>query len=1573
MRPIQRITAAIAAALCAAGDLSAQIPEVDPRHVLATPLPGIERIADGDLDGDGDRDIAATDGASVVWFESNCDTDPGFTVRHTVAAGLGGGGGLTLADLDGDGDRDILAGTRPGAQNVVWFENRGGVPPVFLERVLGQLPPSVLTSTINAVTTADLDGDADLDVIAGFSVNPGAPSGHVSWYRNNGGSPPSFTRFSVNSPTNMLAEITGVTSGDFDGDGDIDLAATSVSPAFPAVPDALFRWVNSGGPTPGFAPSLISDTVTGPAAVRAGLLNGDSLPELAVAETGSGRVSLYLNPPASPGQFVFAGSQPVAGAADLEISRLVGTSARDVLIAGASSLIVLENTGGPGAGGFVPRAIPLLDGPAFGISAGDLDGDGDSDPITAHPASGAVRWYERVAPVVNQTTLQQFSSLNAAAASAGSGDILTTPPEHLAGPVAISLPPISLTLDTPAGINLDPRASLGVPGDLELLVPPGDVISLRGSVTLGPAGSITALGGGTLTLAGSVVIPQGTGVTALGPLRVDLPPTLNVEELDGQFAAVPPGLLDNPRGARAFALASGAGVAALSSEPGGGGLGQPGSLAVYTRMAGMPGAWAGAPVDSALFGTHRSLAVGDLDRDGDDDLITVFVPAVGTPVLRLHHSDGSLPPVFTSSSGGPWTATGPIIGADINRDGLIDLVTASGYGLSLGNGLGFQFISFPATAGARGLGVAVADFDGDGTPDIAAHVAVTDAFGDDTGYRVVIHATGAGDMPGFTPTVLDSVDFGCPGGCYPQLNTDTSALNTLLAADLDHDGDPDLLISEDAGVSLFENISGPGSMVQTLSVAEFVWSALDAIDADGDGDLDVAVATPGKSRVALLRTVSSDPLILKTETLLAPFERASGIAVADFNGDDRDDLAVVGSAFDRVSVITRNTPGEVTAIGPGVSLDSPDGIEIAGGTLRLVSDATLVGAPSVVILPGGAVVGDGSVAGDLFNAGLLAPMAKIIVLGEYSQFAPNDSRRTGSLHIGLPTPGTPHELNVQGDALLAGNLVVTAPPGTVLPDFGPPIRVVLSLGIDEVFDRFERASLPNVLVQSGMTLVPGSLDVAYDPTPGDSSVDLGGRGVGMPDLNGDEFEAIARPADAVVADLIGSPLGGPDGIDDLVVAYPTVPGGPSGGVALFLGEDLAGICRFRPLALYVGQFADSPIAVEAGDYDGDGLPEVAFANRGDQFVSNRVHLLRASSAAQQPLTDLPVDAVPLTGDRAVSDLETVTLGQGLLRGPAKQSIVIVSQTATVGVATVATYDEVQGDWDLCDIDVCDDPDSVDSIDPDGALLTLGEGFVSTSMDEDKIVVASNTGVIADLFPVETFATGSDPGEVRAEDLNNDGFTDIAVINVTSGTVSVFENVASLAGPGGRSFSLRLDLSLRAESTDPDPLPGSIALADLDDDGDLDIAVVSTDGSGARAVRELRNLFTETGSFAFSTVENLDVQPLGIPVLVREADADLPGAMMLSDDLVVLIDGSSGGPRGGSPWVRGPQPPGHVLFCSSVAPCLADVNGDGMLTPADFSSWIQAYNGGTSACDQNGDGQCTPADFSAWIQNYNAGC
>lgn len=63
-----------------------------------------------------------------------------------------------------------------------------------------------------------------------------------------------------------------------------------------------------------------------------------------------------------------------------------------------------------------------------------------------------------------------------------------------------------------------------------------------------------------------------------------------------------------------------------------------------------------------------------------------------------------------------------------------------------------------------------------------------------------------------------------------------------------------------------------------------------------------------------------------------------------------------------------------------------------------------------------------------------------------------------------------------------------------------------------------------------------------------------------------------------------------------------------------------------------------------------------------------------------------------------------------------------------------------------------------------------------------------------------------------------------------------------------------------------------------------------------------------------------------------------------------------------------------FYDPDAQPCKADTNFDGILSAADFSAWIQAYNFGlVFIADQNADGLVTPADFSAWITNFNVGC
>ena len=66
------------------------------------------------------------------------------------------------------------------------------------------------------------------------------------------------------------------------------------------------------------------------------------------------------------------------------------------------------------------------------------------------------------------------------------------------------------------------------------------------------------------------------------------------------------------------------------------------------------------------------------------------------------------------------------------------------------------------------------------------------------------------------------------------------------------------------------------------------------------------------------------------------------------------------------------------------------------------------------------------------------------------------------------------------------------------------------------------------------------------------------------------------------------------------------------------------------------------------------------------------------------------------------------------------------------------------------------------------------------------------------------------------------------------------------------------------------------------------------------------------------------------------------------------------------------------FTVNLGGCPADVNNDGMASPADFTAWLSCFNDPGSApfCDRadvNGSGTIDPADFTAWLAAFNDGC
>jgi hypothetical protein len=158
-------------------------PENDPFVVRVAPARSYDwRPTFADLDRDGDFDLfVGTRDGSILFFENRgTKQKPQFHASsRTGPFGLRGAGelvSLAFGDLDGDGDLDALAGNAAG--ELRFLENRGNAwRPKFTLTAPGTLDLPAIGPDAT-VALADLDGDGDLDCLAGSA------DGHFRYFEN---------------------------------------------------------------------------------------------------------------------------------------------------------------------------------------------------------------------------------------------------------------------------------------------------------------------------------------------------------------------------------------------------------------------------------------------------------------------------------------------------------------------------------------------------------------------------------------------------------------------------------------------------------------------------------------------------------------------------------------------------------------------------------------------------------------------------------------------------------------------------------------------------------------------------------------------------------------------------------------------------------------------------------------------------------------------------------------------------------------------------------------------------------------------------------------------------------------------------------------------------------------------------------------------------------------------------------------------------------------------------------------------------------------------------------------------
>jgi hypothetical protein len=170
----------------------------------------------GDIDDDGDTDIAAVSSSGEVVV---CYHDGNVPVQwntQTLNSSFGGGKTIRLFDLDRDGDDDLV-GTAADDNLITWWENQGGSPVIWAEHPI--VTGFVGSSGIDII---DFNGDGSPDIIGAAWK-----SGEVSLWLCEALGEDRWTEIPVTDALEVAANVRGC---DFDRDGQIDIAAVGKIP-----------------------------------------------------------------------------------------------------------------------------------------------------------------------------------------------------------------------------------------------------------------------------------------------------------------------------------------------------------------------------------------------------------------------------------------------------------------------------------------------------------------------------------------------------------------------------------------------------------------------------------------------------------------------------------------------------------------------------------------------------------------------------------------------------------------------------------------------------------------------------------------------------------------------------------------------------------------------------------------------------------------------------------------------------------------------------------------------------------------------------------------------------------------------------------------------------------------------------------------------------------------------------------------------------------------------------------------------------------------------------------------------
>ncbi|HEX4750130.1 MAG TPA: FG-GAP-like repeat-containing protein [Bryobacteraceae bacterium] len=930
---------------------------VNPASIVPAQGSPIESVFVGDFNGDGNQDLAVLDSTDTISILLG-DGQGGFTLQFSFVAGganqitgadfnndgildlivaspsgtqlfLGNGDGsfnptpaataagtiyVSIGDFNGDGSPDIaiVDETHPNTVDIILGDGMGGFHPTYFSASVGSEPAYMVV--------ADFDGDGTQDLAV---ANSGDGTVSILLGNGDGTLQPALT---TQSYGNGLAAIA---VSDFSGDGIPDLAVF-----FSQGVDLV---LGQGDGT--FSPIIYAYLGIAPGPTRPGLLfadfNVDGRPDLLSVAT--------LNASGLTGPTILLGLgglsiDLVSGSTQAEVGSSFGTlqfqaTQVDASLGGQSMAF---STPGSGATAFLSNLTATTD------SAGNA-----SSVATANDSPGAYL----ITAIFNGTPFSfELTNLVGPASSviAVSGTPQTTAVETgFANPLVISVvdqygnpvPNTTVFLSAPpSGPSLAVTSATAVTdatGTVSLAVAANE---LAGNYT------VTIFVGGSDSTASFVLTNAAVSANltlSLSATSLAFGSTLNVAAtLNSNTAAGGVAFYDGNTLIESEAVTQGASAFSID-------LLSPGTHAIHALYSGDASHATAStatqtitvtPVKatSILYGGAltagqgpQSIAAADFNGDGLADL-AVANANDNTLSIFLGNGDGTFQPAVSYPVSASGSST-QVVAADVNGDGKPDLIVVNGIlSIYLGNGDG----TFQNPAERQDLNgpvvVAVGDVNGDGIPDLvlgissqggtpASGLTALAGVGDGTfGYEsepyplAGVDALTLADLNG--DGLLDVVGLDYGGGyVYVLLNGGEGSIGSVMSypiqpspysltiGDFNNDGKLDVAVANSAsGVSILLG-NGDGTLAAATNIGSASVGnalAIATLDFDGDGNTDLAVVNPNGVVVLLgSGTGTFSPLSFPAPQLSQGNNTpAMSMAIADFNGDGRADIAFPYSA-----------------------------------------------------------------------------------------------------------------------------------------------------------------------------------------------------------------------------------------------------------------------------------------------------------------------------------------------------------------------------------------------------------------------------------------------------------------------------------------------------------------------------------------------------------------------------------------------------------------------------------------------------------------------------------------------------